>query len=177
LIKHNAFVKKLYKRCALIWMVHSSFFLNISWLLLFCVIQASHRNDSVASRFDLLYVEEFFILQHSVVANENSSPLELQCLLLIVLPLSIFLWFLFVNSSRLGLLFLLDAMKLHMIFTYSVADKTIGMSLFFVSSLLLGTSFSGAHLSLRSWPCLDISLTHRTDSFCCFILGEASADG
>ncbi len=87
LIKHDASVKKLYKRCALIWMVHSSFFLNISWLLLVCVIQASHRNDSVASWFDLLYVEEFFILQHSVVANENSSPLELHCLLLIVLPL------------------------------------------------------------------------------------------
>jgi hypothetical protein len=50
----------------------------------------------------------------------------------------------------LGFLFLLDAMKLHMVFTCSVADKTIGMSLFFISSLLLGTSFYGAHLSLRS---------------------------
>jgi hypothetical protein len=38
-------------------------------------------------------MEEFFILQHSVVANENSSPLELHCLLLIVLPLSILLGF------------------------------------------------------------------------------------
>ncbi len=110
LIKHNASVKKLYKRCALIWMVHSSFFLNISWLLLFCVIQASHRNDSVASRFDLLYVEEFFILQHSVVANENSSPLELHCLLLVVRPLSILLGFylsnfLIANNVLLGSIF------------------------------------------------------------------------